>query len=356
MKRKISFASLHAISFVLLMLSGAPQAHAASPVFATLTADQPQGYVLGSKAVLMAYINIQPADPRLAIDLEASLGQEKVRIIPISPTQATTVTAALDRTGALDWEVDVYLGDAQLIHEFRGAIQCYEQQINALQNKIAVETDPDQLAVEQQQLQRDQNLMAVAQQQLAAQRRLVETDHLTINVNSSRPQLYEKVLNTPPAMTVSASPLYLQYPVGQSAHLTMTVNQLFFGPDGPKENVVRATLDGQPIGVTQVDASDFYSDTAVWTTTGLGQHLFQAQLLVRSQAQANSLRQGITLAEQRRTYLIGCSVTETDPLKLAQIQNEISNLTAVVSAYYAQLESILVPIETDPLGFTVVSQ
>jgi hypothetical protein len=344
-----------ALIFSPLVASARNLSELSTPMFATLAADQAGNYLLGQKAILTAHINILPSNPSYTLYFESSLGGEKAQITSISPTQAVTVSPSFDRLGPIDWEVDVYLVDTSIYSEIRDSLAFYEDEICALQVKIANETDPDKLVLERSQLARDQSIQAVEQGRLLSARRLVEVDHLTVHVSANRWGSLEDSSLDNPLMTVTADPLYLEYHVGQATHALMHVNQTLSGPDGVRENVVRATLDGQPISVKSSGLSDFYCDTAAWTVAGVGQHLINASLLVRSFAQSNSLREGVGLAETRRANLIRLRDLESDPMKKAGYVSQIQDLTRLITAYYNQLEAILTPMESDQLGFTVVN-
>lgn len=332
-------------------------AQADPPRFVALKSDRPN-YRVGERAVLTAYIRIQPDNPKYEIFLSSRLGDAALKVTRISDNHGASISPRFANTGTFEWTVDVFLQDKRQAHSFLAAIQFYEKENCRLEERLSGETDPEKRAQIQAEMARNREIIAAAQKQLLDLRRQVDSLTLSVSVTEgSRLELWDdSVASENSALRITADhedPR--EYRVGERATLTVRVTRNFSGEDGPRENIVRATFDGVAIGVVKVSRKEFLSTTRIFSSQDVGRHTYRASLSIRSKAQADSLRDAIEKAEERRGRHVEERDQTEDEMERAYFEQEIAELTAIIGEFFRQLEEALLFVTSKDLLLAVVS-
>ena len=331
------------ISVCFLLLCLPSYAFAGMPAFVQLQSDA-QSYIVGEQAVLTAFIQTTPQDSDYELFVQGSLSGSALQIIPIADDQQVSVSPYFSAVGPSNWVVSVYLQDKRAAGNYTAAIAFYQAEVVTLTACLAKATDPNIIASLQAQIARDQNLISMAGNELTLIRKLVETDTLTFNVTQTRKSHSAEPSAMDNVFSLSLDQSSGIYHVGQNAFATAQVLTSFTGEDGPEEAVVTAFLDSKSLGQNVFGPTTFSFTTANFLSADIGTHSLTANLLIRSQARANSLRNSIQLATTRRNHYMALRDATTDPAYQALYQRYINDLILVINELYTQLQQILSPI------------
>lgn len=168
----------------LISLLGISNLAKATGQFVTLSSDQ-VSYAVGGSATLTEIISYNTSDADYDFYLAPMLNGVAMDANVITSTVQQVITPPFASTGTYDFEVDVYLQNKTDATNFQAAITFYTADIGTLLGELDTETNPTAISNLKAQLAEDRSIVKSATEQLNSIRRLVEIDHLQLNVNQS---------------------------------------------------------------------------------------------------------------------------------------------------------------------------
>ncbi|MGZ3693634.1 MAG: hypothetical protein ACXVBL_05150 [Bdellovibrionota bacterium] len=318
--------------------------------FASVEADQ-SSYTVGSKGILFAHIERMPTNKDSELYLSLLFQGEKVNVIQVSDYLAVALPKRFDLAGDFDLELSVLEQSKAEQKDLDSARVFYLSQIASLQKDLDAENDPEARDILQQRIAVLQGRVSALTDRMDSTRSLLEVDHLTVAID---PALKHSV-QTSGVFSGQANRNPATYGVGEKAAFTFHPNTGFNGPDGPKENVFLTKVDGQAIGQAWNAGTDYTISTAAFLAANIGGHVAGTTFFVRSQKQADSLRNAKTQSSKRIQDLTKLRDSAENEVDRVYYNLKISELNGVVSAITAQLNAILLEVGNLSIPFTVTN-
>lgn len=319
----------------------------ANPQFIDLKSGEAQ-YEVGERAVLLASVRTSPTDPGMEVHLEATWNSEKMKLTKFSDTEFAVVTPAMPDTNPYHWEVKAYLQDRDSALNLNSSIALIQKENILLNQKHALETDPDKKALLLQAISENEALILGLRSQLELGRTLVETKELYIYPVQSKKA---KKLALP--LEISTDKIDNIFTVGEAGNITFTVNPSELSETYEFDSEVEAQMGATQMSVTKNSEVSFQS---YLDTNGLavGYHSISATLFIRNKRDANSLLDAINKAAVMKAKTEQLRDGETSAAMIAYYQREIDDLTAIIAAFYGVYAEMRTSVATASLNIEIV--
>lgn len=317
----------------------------AKPQFLKLEANSSGAYPSGQAAVLTAHIRIQPTNPNMEIFVSSSFDGSNLKLTRISAGEAVSITPAVMTPGNHVWHVSAFLQDKNKAQELEAAIAVTQEDNLRIERALQVETDPVIIARLAVDRQRNNDIIGRAQNQLNQNRRYLEAQDLSITV-SALARAIPKFDN--PVIAIGADHENATYAVGSRATFYVHALTDFQGPDGIQEILAFANINGTEsapgiqVERTRLGSRDFAFTSPNFVGADAGPRVFNTYLKIRSKAQADSIRNSVHGAIQRRSGYIALRDASTDPEKQAYYNSLIAEMDLTIAELNHQLEAMLV--------------
>jgi len=338
---------MRTILTALLACASLP-ALAADPQFVRIQPDQ-ASYEVGAKAIVFAYVDRLPTESTKEFFVTMRVGGELTNAIRLSDRLLVALPKRFEAAGKQTIESNVFLQTKAEQLQLAQAAAFYQKKIDALRKQLADERDPENRALLEAIIAKQQAKLREVQNQIEGQRTLVEVGQSTVLVTPS------SSLKPASTFSLTADREPAEYLVGESATFTAHLNTLFTGPDGPKEVVLRGRIGEESVSAPVRSGDDFTFTSPVFEASHAGERAFSVNYLVRSQTQSDVLRNALRLAIKQKQDFEKKLEESVGPEEWPYFQAKAIEMNQVVDAISMQLEEILVDIDEAILNFTVLS-
>jgi hypothetical protein len=311
-------------------------------------------YVVGSRAVFFVSLDQKSSNPEQELFPGLKVGEEDVPLVFLSDQLAVAFPVKFAAPGNVGVDLDVYLQDKSLQQTMDESIALLNADNINLENAKTQERDAEAKALLQARIDENNITIVGLNAEKTKNRSLRELTHGDFLVAPSNKNEIVKGTKYSGIFSLAADHTDGHYLVGQRATYTAHPFTDFSGPDGPREIVFRGDLDGQNI-FTQFNGTDYFFQTANFTSAGIGAHTFRANLLIRSKAQADLLRSAKVQGMQQKTILENALAISTGAGERAYYQYKINQLASALVVLDQQLESILLQVDSISLPLNVTN-